>query len=334
MKLIKRILIGLLVLIALLLIAAAFMPKSFQVQHSKEIATPASFLYNLADDHSVAKLWNPWVQEDTSMVLTMGDKTKGVGGEYSWSSEAMGTGKAKFIEAEKNKKIKAEIFFDGNGPNYYTLDFTPSGDKTNVTWTMDSEMSWPFNLMAPFIKGSVKKSYVKGLNNLEKVALTRMNDGVYNGIKINESEIEERYYVLNRAEVPFDKMGTFFGQNLGPMFQTVQEAGLSMAGMPSGLVFKWDEANGKADMAAAIPISEETSLRDLKSTTLPASPVLEVIYEGDVANSQVAHAAIDAYMADRGILFNYPVVEEYITDPGKVSDPSKTKTRILYYYNQ
>lgn len=334
MKTLKKILIGLLVLLVLLVALGIYLPKDLQVSESKEMSVSPSYIYQLVNDHAVAHQWNPWVKGDTSMVLTMGEKTRGVGGTYSWSSETMGQGTSTFVEMVPNQKVKSEIYFDGNGPNHYTFDLEDKGDKTNVTWTMDTHLGFPMNLTRWFFKRMISKSYKEGLSNLEEVALERKNKGVYNGIQVTETEVPAKYYVMNRAEVSMENVQKFYSQNLGPIFARVQKEGITMAGMPSGLFFKWDQANNKTDMAVAVPVMEEVDIQDLSSISLQPSNVVEVLYQGDFANTQEAHEAIDAYMLDRGILYNAPIIEEYVTDPTQEPDPTKWQTRILYYFDK
>ena len=56
-------------------------------------------------------------------------------------------------------------------------------------------------------------------------------------------------------------------------------------------------------------------------------------YYGDYDQTGKAHDAMEKYLKDRNILFNPPVVEEYVTDPGEEKDPSKWLTKIIYYFS-
>lgn len=335
MKILKRIGIVLGALLLLFLILGIFMPKDLVVEKSKTINAPANYLYNIVNDFKTNPDWNPWVQEDPDMKLSYGTKTQGTGATYSWSSEKMGNGKVAYTSTEQDKAINALLEFEGMSPSTYGLTFTPEGNnRTKVIWTMNTRMGFPYNVFGPFFKYTIKKSYKKGLDNLEVLAKVRMNEGKYDGYTIKETMLEERKYIMSRSEVAVADIQKFYTQNLGAIFKKVQDEGLTMNGMPCGLFYKYDALEGQADMAAAIPVSTTKDIQGLNSVTLPKQQALQVEYYGDYANLQNAHRAMASYMRDRNLLSNPPMIEEYVTDPIKEKDPAKWLTNITYYYTK
>ena len=87
-------------------------------------------------------------------------------------------------------------------------------------------------------------------------------------------------------------------------------------------------------MAAAIPVNEEKTIKDLTSITIEDRPAIVVDYYGKYEETGKAHDAIDAYMADHALLMDAPAIEEYLTDPLKEKDPSKWLTKVIYYYTK
>jgi effector-binding domain-containing protein len=41
--------------------------------------------------------------------------------------------------------------------------------------------------------------------------------------------------------------------------------------------------------------------------------------------------ALDEYMAEKGLQYIPPVVEEYLTDPGQEPDTAKWLTKVIYF---
>lgn len=156
--------------------------------------------------------------------------------------------------------------------------------------------------------------------------------------KIEEKFISDRLYVGVRGEVKITDMHTFFETNFGATMTFVNSSGLTMAGMPSGLYWEFNETKGIADMAAAIPIEapDETkpiAMRvdsDIRFFTIPAYTNLVINYYGPYEGIGEAHTAMDNYMAAKGYSMVAPVIEEYVTDPGTEPDPNKWLT-VLYY---
>lgn len=56
---IKIILLGIVVIVALVLIVAAFQPADFRVERSRSIAAPPAVLFDQVNDHKKFATWNP-----------------------------------------------------------------------------------------------------------------------------------------------------------------------------------------------------------------------------------------------------------------------------------
>jgi len=331
MKTLKRIGIGLAILAILLIVAVIFVPTELSVDVSKTLDAKHTTLFNIVNDMTLEDEWNPWRAEDSTMVSTFGDKTKGVGASYSWESTDMGNGSASYREVVRNEKIVSDLLFDGMGGGSATYYFTPEEKKgTTVRWTLDSKTDRPMNLMNLLIKRSVKKSYEQGLQNLEKLAQLREKQGLYRGYQVREELLTGRTYVTQRDVVAFEKATQYYTQNLGPLFQQIQAAGVVMDGYSSALVYNHDPKNGTLDMAAAVPIIEEVDIMGGTTETIATRKAVMVDYYGDISGTEIAHLAIDEYLADRQMRHDWPIIEEYVTQPSEEPDPEKWLTRVIY----
>lgn len=330
-----KILIFLLVLIAILAVAAmALSPKKLVLEESITIDAPPHVAYNLVSDFKQWDQWSPWMEIDPDATFTYTDKTAGVGAQFSWDgNEELGTGTQTIKEAVANKSIKTGLVFGSwDGESHVNWTFTPDGDKTKVSWDMDgAETAFPFRPFNLIMKGGLKKTYKQGLNNLKAVVEDRAKNKVYGGYKITEAYQGPKHYIMNRQVVDMANIQNFYTSNLGALFQKTQGKKLEMDGMPSGLFYSWDESSGKTDMAAAIPLQTPASIPGAISQTLPDGKVLQVDYLGDYNKTEAAHLAVEQYMADHDLLVNYPIVQEYVTDPTTEPDINKWLTKITYY---
>ncbi len=330
MKILKIIGWILLVLLILLLILSFVMPKDVKIEKSIEIDAPANMVHNVLNNLKTHEVWNPWKKSDPTMEYVYGDVTKGKGASYQWTSEKMGSGTYTVTESNKEEGIKSRVDFEKGGGDQ-ALSVAADGKKSKVTWGFETKMSWPSNLFAPFMKMGLGKNFKSGLRSLRDFVDARKESKEYNGFKINETDLPQKHYVMNRQEVKMSNIGQYYGATLGALFGTVQKAGVEMDGMPCGLFFDWNETDMTTDMAAAIPVKEEMTIKDASSHSIPAGPALQIDYYGDYSGTKDAHDAMDTFLDDYGLLKNFPVVEEYVTDPTTVTDPSKVLTRITYY---
>ena len=333
MKLLKKILIGLLIFIVLLLVLAYFLPRKMEVNVTEKVDAPAKFAYNLLNDFKNQTKWDPWSERDSTMTYAYGEKTLGEGAYMDFKSDSFGEGRTTRTTTTKNSNIVLTTTSEENGGAYMTYDFVASkdGKSSDLTWGFNTEMGWPKNLMSIFFKSSMKKDMKKGISKISKISNDRWKKNTYDGFEVTQEVVESKNYVIQRDIVAIDKSDKFYTQNLQPLFMKIQKAGVEMEGNSSILVYNHNMQDMTLDMATAIPIKEEVAIEGAGSETLEAGKVLVVNFYGDRANTAGAHNAIDDYMKDRDLLLDYPVVEEYVTDPSEEPDPSKWLTKVIYY---
>jgi effector-binding domain-containing protein len=300
------------------------------------IESPAPFVYNLVNNLQKTEMWNEWTLSDTTNVATYNEIAEGVGATSSWTGEKNGAGTQKIIEAEPFYRVKSEMTFNGwDGKSYAEMAIIESGGKSNVKWTFTGD-DFPFLFRGAALlmgmKGIMTEMYTTSLENLKKIVEPSAMQGVYYGYQITEQDLPEKYFVMNRQEVKIENIQSFYSTSLGGLFAKVQGAGVEMDGVPCGLIFNYNTVNGTADMAAAIPIKTPLSISGTNSLDLPASPAIVLDYYGDYASTEPGHAAIDEYMKDRRYLQDWPVIEQYVTDPSIEPDPNKRLTKIIYYF--
>ncbi len=335
MRTFLKYLIILLVLLAVIAIGLmAISPSKLVFEESQTMDAPPTMVYNMVNDFKKWRTWSPWDEMDPNAEHSYTSKTAGVGAQWSWKgNKEVGEGSQTIVESKKGESIRTELKFGGwDGESYSSWKFEDMDGKTKVTWGFEGGETpfvfRPFNLL---MKGGLIKTYNKGLSKIKTIVEERSRDKVYNGYKINEVYVGEKNYILNRQVVEIANMQQFYTQNLGALFMKAQGKKLEMDGMPSGLFYSWDESKGTTDMAAAIPLKEPMTVPGAISQTLPDGKAVQVDYYGDYAKTETAHLAIEEYMDDHGLLVNYPIVQEYVTDPTTEKDPSKWLTKITYY---
>ena len=341
MKKILYYLLGLLILLVLIYVGlCAIGTKNFDTERSLTIDAPKNMLFNMVDDYKTWENWSPWYDKDPDMKVEYGATSRGVGASYSWSgNKLVGSGKMTTIETVPGTLHKSKMEFEGfDDASTAEFNFNDKDGKTEVVWKHYGETDLPFLLRGYMFvtraKKSMEKDFDNGLQKMAALAKERVTNKIYDGYKIIENTQTEKHFVMNRQEVPFGSVQQFYAANLGSLFGKVQSADVEMDGMPCGLFYNIDQTTQKADMAAAIPIKEPLAIKGTQSLSLPESRSLSVEYYGDYQGTVKAHAAIESYMNDYGLLHNPPYIEEYVTDPGEEPDPKKWLTKITYYINE
>lgn len=135
----KKILLGLGAVIALILIVAAFQPSQFDVKRSLTIAASPAALFEQVNDHRKFAVWNPWAKLDPKVKNTYTGPATGVGSVCSWEGNSdVGAGSATIIESKPGELVRQRMDWKKPMEGTSTVDFTfkPEGNKTVVTWHM------------------------------------------------------------------------------------------------------------------------------------------------------------------------------------------------------
>jgi uncharacterized protein YndB with AHSA1/START domain len=151
---IKKILLGLAAVIALILIVAAFQPNEFRVKRSATLAASPAALFAHVNDHHKFNEWNPWMKLDPTVKNTYSGPTAGVGAACSWEGNSnIGAGTATIMESKPGELVRLRMDWREPFEGTSTVDFTfqPQGDRTVVTWEMYGPATYVGKLMSLFM---------------------------------------------------------------------------------------------------------------------------------------------------------------------------------------
>lgn len=320
------------VLIALVLLLGAIAPKNMKTSRSITIDAPVEQVYTTVNDLKTWESWSPWKDMDPGMQITMGEKSVGEGASYTWTGDASGSGKMTILNSEPGKRLTVEVEFDGMGSAKAPWTFDATDDGTYVTWGFDSKMPFPFNAMLLFtdMSAAVGNDFERGLQKL-KTKIEMENKSKTPKQTIVEGDMPYKYVVGIRATVKMSELQKFYTENLGKVFAELTAKKIPMAGQPCGVYFSWDETGQTSEMLAAIPVSKEVDLGgEFETVALPDGQAVILDYYGSYENLDRAHNIIDNYILLKKLETEMPVIEEYVSDPTQVSDPSQILTKVIY----
>lgn len=179
---IKKIVIVLAVLIAVLLIVASFQPDTMEVTRSTTIAAPPAAVFAVVNDFRRWDEWSPWAKLDPEMTKTLEGPPTGVGAVYKWSgNNEVGEGSTSLVGSVPDERIEMKLVFvrPFAGESDVQFTFVPEGDGTRVTWSMQSPQPLMGKLVGLFMdcEKLCGDQFLEGLANLKTIAETQSKPG-------------------------------------------------------------------------------------------------------------------------------------------------------------
>ncbi len=172
---VKKVLLGLLAAVVLLLLFAATRPDTFRVERSISIKATPDKVYALLNDFHQFPSWSPWQDIDPAMKVTYSGSASGPGAIYEWSgNSAVGAGRMEILKSEPAAKVNVKLDFlqpfEGHNTTEYTLASGAGG--TTVTWAMFGPSPYISKLMGIFVSmdSMIGKDFERGLAKLKAVA--------------------------------------------------------------------------------------------------------------------------------------------------------------------
>lgn len=169
MKFLKYALFTLLGIIALALIVALFVPKTFHAEGTTVVNKPNAEVFNYVKQIKNQENFGVWFEQDPNIQKTSEGTDGTEGFKYSWKSEKVGNGAQVITKITEGKRVDIDLFLmDSTEPakSYFTTEAV-SENQTKVRWVVDGEMPYPFNLMS--LCYDMNKDFVQGTANLKTV---------------------------------------------------------------------------------------------------------------------------------------------------------------------
>lgn len=328
----KKLGLIILIFIILILVLGILMPKDIHINVTETIKAPKNYTFNIVNDLRTQPLWNQWLREDKSISLEYGNTVVGLGASYSWKSEKSGNGSMEFTEVSTYDYIHSKLSFEGFSDSKSDYSFKDKGNsESEMTWTFHSNIGFPYNIMGYLFKYSIQRSYRKSMRNLSLLAEERYKNGVYYDYKIVEEFAPERYLLTMRSVIPKGAKSQFINQTTAALFSKLMHSDQMNIQMPVTLIYDAFRDDDRIDLAVGIQVPDFINIPDVNSVLLPAGQVVTGIHTGIADDFELLHRAISAYMDDRSMLINRPVIEETLTDPGANTPAQNWQYKVTYY---
>lgn len=161
-------------LITLLLLIAALMPRTYNVERSIIIKRPAADVKNHVGNFNDYPAWNPWQKMEPNAQKTISGTAQMPGHKYEWRGKKIGVGSLT-IKSTDEKHIHIDLEFlkpwKAKAKDNWLFEPWGDGSETKVTWQNSGELPWPIpRLMGPLIGKNLNHQFETGLGNLKKLA--------------------------------------------------------------------------------------------------------------------------------------------------------------------
>jgi hypothetical protein len=173
MKIVKRILLGIGIVMALLLVTALFVKKEFSAEKEVTINRPNAEVFEYIRHLKNQDNFTVWARMDPNMKKEYRGTDGTVGFVSAWEGNSdVGKGEQEIIGINEGKRVDFELRFlkpfESTSPAYMATEAV-SPTQTKVKWGMNGKMIYPLNIMGLFMNMDemIGKDFETGLNNLK-----------------------------------------------------------------------------------------------------------------------------------------------------------------------
>ena len=171
----KKALYVVLGMLALVLIAALFMPKDYSVEKEVVINKPKAEVYDYLESLQNQNKWSVWAKSDPNMKKHFKGIDRTVGFTYYWEgNDEVGKGEQEITKITKGERIDTQLRFlkpFESTSEAHLITENAGQNRTKVKWGFIGVMPYPMNAMLPFMgmEKTVGKDFADGLENLKLI---------------------------------------------------------------------------------------------------------------------------------------------------------------------
>lgn len=325
MKILRKLLLGLVVLVALFVAIGFFLPRQVTVERTTAIDAPAATVYTLVNSYTRFNDWSPWAARDPDTQYTYTGPRSGVGAAMAWHSENpdVGSGKQEIIESVAYEQVVTQLDFDGMGTALASFWLKPLEQGTQVTWRFETDFGNDLigRWMGLMFERWIGADYEQGLANLKALAESYPKVDLA-ALDIADVDIPAQSLLLaNRsASMEEEAMIAAMADAYGSLRAFLDANGVVPAGPAMAITREWNEENGSWTFDAAYPLPADAALdaadSGLRIENGWSGRALRATVQGaDYAESAATYERIALYMSLNGYETAGDSWESYRSDP-------------------
>ncbi len=171
MRFLKRVLIGIVGLVVLLVVVAYALPREVMVERSVIIDAAPAKIFPHVNSLKANEAWSPWLDRDPDVVMVYEGPEEGVGSKLTWTSDHpnVGNGSNVIIASDPDRRVDTALDFGDMGTANAWVTLDQAGEGTEVKWgfATDLGMNPVARWMGLMMDNWVGADYQDGLNRLK-----------------------------------------------------------------------------------------------------------------------------------------------------------------------
>ena len=338
MKLFKRVLLLIVVVIIIGVIYVAMQPSNYSIKREHVIKAPITSVFNTVNDLKTWEKWGPWHDEDSTIVITYGANTVGVGASDSWTSKD-GPGSMNTIAVEENKLIHQKMQFGDFEPTDIYWTFKEVDGGTEVSWTMEEKNApFIFKIFAAMSGGwdaMFGPMEEQGLKNLERVVLDDLKKNPpFKLSEVKPVNIEAKTFIgfRHKMKINHEDMTKAFQEDMPKAGMYAVKSGLKYGDFTPGSVYTiYDEKTEETEFYVGLLLHKKLKPgKGMVAINLKKSKGVMISKFGNYGTGDYeAHLAVESYLKANELEQSWPIWELYVNDPTTVK-PNDIQTDIYY----
>ncbi|MDP1623801.1 MAG: GyrI-like domain-containing protein [Bacteroidales bacterium] len=330
MKTVVKIFYWLLGIVAVLVIIAFLLPKTYKVERSTFIKSNPLIIYGLTSNFQQWHLWAPWTKEtDSTVIFEMTGEAAQVGTSWKWDGEVLGNGEMILSELIPGELVAYDLAFDqGKYKSIGKIVIENQGDSVKVSWLDEGDLGYnPVSrYMGLFMGSMMGPDFEKGLAKLKIVAESR-----YDWPRIEEITMDRQVALTVRDSAGMNTYAMVLGKAYGEIMGFIKSNRLNVAGPPFTIAVTWDSLTMSSTMDIGIPVEKAEKGRGrVEVQEFPQQKFVVAYYFGAYDQIGRTYNILDQYIKENSKEITGAPWEIYITDPMSEPDTLKWETRVAF----
>jgi effector-binding domain-containing protein len=323
----KKILLGLVGLVAILVLVGFLLPREAHVERSITIDRPASVIFERFAE------WSPWQELDPNLKVAVSGPRAGVGSKYSWTgNDKVGTGTQEITASEPNKSVTYDLDFGDMGLAKTIMSLTADGAGTRVVWTLDSDLGTNpvFRYFGLLMDRMVGKDYERGLTKLKALAESIPNTDIA-GFVVEETTLQSvpLLVVSKTSATDTPAISAAYAEAYGTILQFMQKQKLQQTGAPVGIDGAMTEQSFTFEAGIPVDRADVTPPAGITLRQSYSGRALKTVHVGPYDTLEQTYAKFEAYRQAHHYKPKGGAISWYVDDPSKVA-AADLKTEIYW----
>ena len=272
-----------------------------RVEQIRVIDAPLDALYAKVADLAQWQQWNPWVDAQAAITLTLSERTDQAGSRCTWSSDSLGAGFMEHVRLFPGRRVEQRLRlkqpFTVTGRSEWI--FKDLGGKTEVCWRLRGRVAFSMRAFSTTVEASLALDCRYGLNQLASL-LEPSTAPRYTIAHLGVQEVAVTHYVYKIYQGSISGLPQALRITVGELRQQLADLAIPTTGEPLALYFKTNIKLRTTFCHIGIPIGNASEAGALQVRELAAHRAYAVRLLGSPQALEIAwYHAMQRMMAEK-----------------------------------